>query len=768
MGFKLADVFIPIIGDDSQIKETIDNLKAEGQRFGQSFGSTIKTAATGAIIGGAALATTAIVGMGVAALDVSGDAKVATDRIVAQYGLQEQKAQEINESIKSIYANNFGESVEDVGESLGQTIEQMERLGEVSQEVLEAATTDALALRDAYGVEVAESTSAMTTLMDEFNLTQQQASDFITKGMQSGLNASGDFLESIGEYSNLFSENGFAAEQFFSILETGQAGGVLGTDKIADAFKENGIIMREVSDDLLDSLRDMGVDYNALFEGMEDGTITVADAMSEILPALNAMENPIHKNTAGTRIFGTMWEDLGASAFEALDLTATSLADMEGATDSLNRQYENWPSMWEGIKRQTATALTPLTDNLLVMGSDLMPVVMEHFNRLMTEAGPIIEDIALKFGEWVTAFIAGETGLNQFLNTVIPFIQEHGPMLLSVITGIVGGFGLFSIISTVAGWIAGLIGFVSGLTATFTAAGGGITALVAILGGPLTVAIAAISGLVALFAVAWRNDWGGIRDHTTNIINFLRRFILDFVTRVAAWWAEHGEEIMATAQAAWEYISGKIEEVLGIIETLWQAWQATREGDWYEFGVKLREAWDEAWDLIVTTVKEVWPKIKEALTNVKNSLFDWWSNIEWKQLGETAGKTIVDALLKFLEDNWQRVKDLIGNMVEGVTDIWDGLTGGGQSGAQSVRNTNSFTNATNALGDSLRGGGLVPITPGGTPIPTRSEGDHIELHFDFSGSVISSRGQLQTWVDEAIQAALQRLGRRTDRLGRLS
>ena len=74
---------------------------------------------------------------------------------------------------------------------------------------------------DAFGIEVNESVMAAKNLMTEFGLSGEQAMDFVAKGMQSGLNASGDFIDSISEYGNLFADAGFSADQMYSIMATG-------------------------------------------------------------------------------------------------------------------------------------------------------------------------------------------------------------------------------------------------------------------------------------------------------------------------------------------------------------------------------------------------------------------------------------------------------------------------------------------------------------------------------------------------------------------
>jgi len=84
-----------------------------------------------------------------------------------------------------------------------------------------------------------------------------------------------------------------------------------------------------------------------------------------------------------------------------------------------------------------------------------------------------------------------------FINdTVIPFIQEHGPAIAAAIGAIGAALAAAAIVSTIVG----------------------IAGAVAALANPVTLIIA----LVGLLAAAWAEDWGGIRERTAAVIEGLK------------------------------------------------------------------------------------------------------------------------------------------------------------------------------------------------------------------------------------------------------
>ena len=91
-------------------------------------------------------------------------------------------------------------------------------------------------------------------------IVADNGSDLYVSGMQRGLNNSGDFADTIGEFAVQYSDAGFSADEFFSILETGGQGGAHGTAKISDAIKEMNIRLNDGSDETKEAFP---AEYNA-------------------------------------------------------------------------------------------------------------------------------------------------------------------------------------------------------------------------------------------------------------------------------------------------------------------------------------------------------------------------------------------------------------------------------------------------------------------------------------------------------------------------
>jgi phage-related minor tail protein len=389
--------------------EAVLNLSKKGFDKGiKSAGAGMKKLALagGKVLGagvaaGAAAGVAAIGAVGAAAFSVANDIDSAQAEIAASLGTSKEAAGEFRDEMKSIFAAGVGDDFSQIGEAIATVKKSIDGIDDAA---LKDVAQGGLSIGKAFDKDINETVDATAVLMKEMGLTGQQAMDFIAKGLQSGLDRNGDFLDSIREYGNLFGDAGFDAAQFFSIMESGAAGGVLGTDKISDAVKELGIRANESGKAFEDAIGGIGLDFSQISSQVASGEAQWADFFGQITSGLQGIEDPIERARLQTAIFGTQAEDLGVSFTEGLSDATTTLEDMAGATEKVNAQYDTLGGALEGIKRKGMVALEPLGKGMLTALNNVMPKVTAFFDdvlgpaiaRFGEGAGPIFEDFVNK------------------------------------------------------------------------------------------------------------------------------------------------------------------------------------------------------------------------------------------------------------------------------------------------------------------------------------------------------------------------------------
>ena len=271
---------------------------------------------------------TALGGFGVKS---ASDLNKALNDLQSSTGMTEQEMEAYRSVMENIYNKNYGESFEDVSDAISQVVTQIGKMD--SGAGLQNLTENALVLRDVFGYDVNESVRAANALMQQFGIDGDQAFNLIAQGAQKGLDFSGDFLDSINEYSVQFSKMGFSAEDMFNIFVSGAENGAFNLDKLGDAVKENAIRVLELSDDSNAAFESIGLDADVMREKFAAGGESAKEAFLQVMTGLAAMEDPLEQNTTGVQLFGTMWEDLGPQV-------TTQLGVIQGGIDGTKNSME--------------------------------------------------------------------------------------------------------------------------------------------------------------------------------------------------------------------------------------------------------------------------------------------------------------------------------------------------------------------------------------------------------------------------------------------
>jgi phage-related minor tail protein len=445
MAVSVGDLVVFLRGDDSQLDSTLNNAQTKTQ----SFGGIATSVLGGAVVAGAAAAAGAIAAVGIAAFDVSRDTEVATATIAAQLGIPIGAAQAFGDVARDVFANNFASSVQDAGAAVALLAQQLGLTAE--DPALQTMTENAFRLRDTFGVDVSESIDAVKTLMDNFGITGDEAFDLIAAGFQSGLDRSGDFLDTIGEYSTQFSNGGATAGQFFSLLDSGLQGGVLGTDKAADAFKEFQVRIADGSTTTADGLALLGLNIDDITTGLSDGTLTTADAFNIVQEALRGTDDSVVRFQAGVALLGTQYEDLGDNAATALNMNNEWAAGTEQSIESLDAIYNTFGDAVSGVWRRLTVSISPFTDKLLELVNSAMPQVMAAFDAFDQNIGPTMEN-AQRVIDNVVSFImnlfssASESTNNDLLGPLQywqQWVDTNLPMIQTLFENILGAIQQF-------------------------------------------------------------------------------------------------------------------------------------------------------------------------------------------------------------------------------------------------------------------------------------------------------------------------------------
>ena len=112
------------------------------------------------------------------AIEVAGGMDKGVRKIASATNASAEDMENLKDVIKAIYGDNFGESAEDIADSISKI---KQNLGDLSDEELINITESAYALQDVFDYGIDESSRAVKAMMENFNVSAAEAYDYIAR-----------------------------------------------------------------------------------------------------------------------------------------------------------------------------------------------------------------------------------------------------------------------------------------------------------------------------------------------------------------------------------------------------------------------------------------------------------------------------------------------------------------------------------------------------------------------------------------------------------
>lgn len=525
-------------------------------------------------------------------------------------------------------------------------------MANLDQNGLTAATEGALALRDAFEYDVAESTRAAEAIRKNFGSSAEEAFSLIAAGAQNGLDYSGELIDTINEYSSQFAKLGFDADGMFNILQAGADGTAWNLDKVGDAIKEFSIRAIDGSDSTVEAFTSLGYNAENIMATFAAGGEGANKAFFDVINTLMAVDDQVERDALGVALFGTMWEDLGTEAMEAMAGASQAAYDTEGALEKINQvKYNDLDSAIQGIGRQMEVALLPAADAVYQSLMDSMPEITEA----MEEVSPVIAEIAGDFADWAGGAISDGLpvlvdGIRDFANWAgkayekakpfLSFLWEHKGTVLAVaaalrvlgpaIGAVTTAMNAFKTAKTFMALLQSS-GKIAQVTAAFQRFG-------SILTGPLGIIIA-VAGAIALLY----KNWDTVKAWLVNFGNTVNQIWTNFSNMVGNAIAAIGQKfpmLGAYLQGWWESIQAAVDNVKAIFQNIIDFISNVFSGNWSAAWQNIVNIFGNLFGMIVNLAKAPINGVISAINwviskinSISVTIPDWVPGVGGKTLG---------------------------------------------------------------------------------------------------------------------------------------
>ena len=267
-------------------------------------------------------------------------------RMQAAFRASPEEMGEIAGAAKELYLKDIVDSVEEASEIVSNVKSYLP-----DGEDLAAVSQYAAGIQFAFGVDSKESMKTAAIMARKFKISVEEAYDTLAATMSVSRAEASNISDTFQEFSVQFSGLGYTAQETGAIIAQSIDQGVRDVNKVGDAFKEAKVRIAEGGDEIINVLSGMGLNAQSIVDTINAGD--AAGALDIIINKLSEVKNATEQNKYGLAIFGTMWEDLGATEILALGNAVEGLNNVSGAIDDVVAKAESagnsWDKFWRGF-----------------------------------------------------------------------------------------------------------------------------------------------------------------------------------------------------------------------------------------------------------------------------------------------------------------------------------------------------------------------------------------------------------------------------------
>ena len=316
--------------------------------------------------------------------------ETAQRQLQASTGATAGEMQQYKSVMEDLHNNNYGDDINDVAESMALV---RQYTGELDPGKLESMTENGIAMRDVFDMDLSETIRGVDGLVENMGVTSEEAFDLMARGAQNGLNKSGELADNIAEYSQLWGQAGFSAQEMFGILQNGLDSGAYNLDKVNDFVKEFTISLSDGR--IEENLDSFSSETKSLFYQWKSGKATAKDVFYSVIQDLANATDKQEALTVASNTWSALGEDNAMKVITSLNETNTAYDNVKGTMESIKDiKYDTLESRFQQLGKKFQTQVgVPIAEEALPAIEDGLDAVIENMDSLVPAIGGVIASV---------------------------------------------------------------------------------------------------------------------------------------------------------------------------------------------------------------------------------------------------------------------------------------------------------------------------------------------------------------------------------------
>ena len=652
VGYAALQIIPSVRGLSNDLQRQIVGPAGDaGGRAGEAAGSSLlDKLKVGAAAAGVAAGALLVKGL----TDAMGQADV-TSKLGAQLGASSKDAAKFGKVAGKLYSSGVTDSFETAADTIKSVMQSGIAPAGATNKQLQAIATKASDVASIFGQDLGGVTNAVSQMMRTgLAKNSTEAFDLITRGLQSGVDKGGDFLDTLNEYGTQFRKAGVDGTTAIGLINQAIKGGARDSDVAADAIKEFSIRAVDGSKSTATGFKALGLNADDMGARFAKGGKAANGVLDLTLDKLRGVKDPVKQSQIAVQLFGTQAEDLGKALF-AMDPSkaADGLGKVGGAAKKAGDTIRSGPSY--EIQAFTRTLQQGFVD---IIGGTVLPVVRDVVLWLSEHLGPAVRA--------VSTAVQGTIG----------WFRQWG-VWLAPLAVLIGGITLALTASAIASGIsaaasatwATVTGIATAVTSGWATAMGVLNAVMAL--NPFVLVGIALAALVAGLIIAYQKSetfrsivqaaFSGIKAVALAVVGWFTGTLLPFFTQTipAAF-----NSVVSWVSQNWPWILGALTGPIGLaVVYIVKHWDQVRAGfgagwSWIKSNVlspirsfftqtvpgwagTLRDRLVGAFDSARAGIKAAWDKVKgiakAPVSFIVNTVYNHGIVAMWNKVASAFG-----------------------------------------------------------------------------------------------------------------------------------
>lgn len=255
--------------------------------------------------------------------------------------------------------------------------------GITDDEYITRITNEVITLDQVFGQSTQDTINRATSMVNAYGITWDHALDLMTKGMQDFSDGGAQMLNAYEDYSQVYQQLGYDADNMYSALKSASNDQTLGKDSNLNKGVENFVkTLESGSKDSKTALKELKLESADIPAKMRSGGDEAANAVQRVLTALQNVKDQAKRDDLGKTLFGDkIWTETNGQIIDTILAGYQKVGDVAGATeDAMTAKLDTFSDTVAGTQERISQSISEAATPAVEFGKKVFASFNEGFD----------------------------------------------------------------------------------------------------------------------------------------------------------------------------------------------------------------------------------------------------------------------------------------------------------------------------------------------------------------------------------------------------